>query len=125
MIPCSWAYSSAIQERRPLHELHDEGACVHRLLDAVDRRDVGMVERGQEAGLALEARHPLRVAAHVVGKDLEGHLAPEPGIPGAVHLSHPALPERARNLVWTDTCAWAQHPGDTTFLLWSFERDAR
>ena len=68
-----------------------------------------MVERGQEPRLALEARHAVAVRRHVVGKDLERDVAPEAFVPGAVDLAHPALAERARDLVRPHTRAGGQH----------------
>ena len=83
-MPCSCAASSAsaicraIGERlverqraarEPLGEvlaldqLHDEGADAARLLEAVDRGDVRVLERGEHLRLALEAREALGVGA--------------------------------------------------------------
>jgi hypothetical protein len=45
------------------------------LLQAVDLRDVGVVQRGQYLGLALEPGQPVRVACHRGGQHLERHRA--------------------------------------------------
>ena len=45
----------ALGERRALDELHDQGAHTVRLLKPEDRRDVGMMELGEELRFALEA----------------------------------------------------------------------
>ena len=50
------ALRDAIRERRPLHQLHHERRNAAGLLEAVDRGDVGMVERGQRLRFAVEAR---------------------------------------------------------------------
>ena len=51
----------ALGERLALDELQDEGLRAAGLLEAVDVRNVRMVERGEHLRLALEARQPLRV----------------------------------------------------------------
>jgi hypothetical protein len=45
------AHGHSIRQRRAVDELHDERA----VLDAVDLRDVRMVQRRQDFGFALEA----------------------------------------------------------------------
>jgi hypothetical protein len=52
-----------------------------------------MIERGQDAGLALEARQPLGVLDPLAGQDLEGHFPAQLVIRGAVNLPHPASAE--------------------------------
>ena len=47
----------ALGQRRPLDELHDE----RLVLDAVDRRDVRMIERGEHLRFAREARQAQRI----------------------------------------------------------------
>ena len=87
MMPCSCAASSAsticraigsasssgsgpsrdaVGQRRPLDELHHERARAATLFEAVDLRDVRVIERGQELGFALETREPVRVAREAI-----------------------------------------------------------
>ena len=58
-----------------LDELHDEGADAARLLEAVDRGDVRVLELGEELRLALEAREALGVGGERLGQDLDRDLA--------------------------------------------------
>ena len=51
----------AIGERLSLDELENEGVNVCRILDAVDRRDVRVVERREDLRFALEARDALAI----------------------------------------------------------------
>ena len=61
-------------------ELHgDEGDAV-RFVDAVDDRDVGVLEGGGGLGLAQEALAPVGVLRELLGEDLEGHFAVELGV---------------------------------------------
>jgi hypothetical protein len=85
-------------ERRPLHQLHDQRA----ILDAVDRGDVGMIERGQHLRLAREARHPRRVAGEIFGDQLDRDFASELAVGGAIHLAHGALTELGRDAIVRD-----------------------
>ncbi len=61
----------AVGKRRAFDQLHDESADAIRLLQPVDLRDVGMVQRGERLRLALEARQPIGVTGKGVGKNLE------------------------------------------------------
>ena len=53
----------AVGERRAFDQLHHEGADAVRLFEAIDLRDVGMVQRGERLRLALKARQPLGVVS--------------------------------------------------------------
>ena len=53
-----------------LDELHDEGADSARLLEAVDRGDVRVLELGEELRFALEAREASASAANASGRTL-------------------------------------------------------
>ena len=62
------ARASAIGQRLALDQLEDQRAHAVGLLEAVDRGDVGMIERREHARLALEARQPIGVG----GEDAAG-----------------------------------------------------
>ena len=64
-----------------------------------------MRERRDGAGLALEPRQASRVAGERRGQDLDRDLAPEPRVPGAVDLAHPARAERGEDLVGAEVSA--------------------
>ena len=82
-----------------LDQLEDEVESALRLLDAVQGCEVRVVQRTQEAGLALEPRPPFLVARERIGKGLERHLSPEPRVPRPVHLPHSARANRRDDLV--------------------------
>jgi hypothetical protein len=105
---------SALQTFRQIlafDELEDEEGLAVRLLEPVDRRDVGMVQRGEEMGLALETGEPLGVPGHVGRKRLDGDLAAELRVGGPVDLPHPPGPEGSQDLVGTDACSCRQRHG--------------
>jgi hypothetical protein len=66
---------------------------------AVDLHDVGMVEGGGRAGLALEARQGLRVAREVLREDLQGHPPLQRLLPRLVDLPHGPLAHQAHDRV--------------------------
>ena len=92
MIPCSCAASSASAiclaigsasssgigpaqcdraSVRALDQLHHEGGRCPRSLQAIDRRDVRMIQRRQHFGFALEPRQPLRFGCDRVRQHLD------------------------------------------------------
>ena len=86
-------------ERVALDELEHERLDPSRLLEAVDRGDVGVVERREHLRLAPESGQPLGILRHRLGKDLDRDVAVEFGVPRPVHLPHPARSERRDDLV--------------------------
>ena len=92
----------ALRERDPFDELHHQKVDAVLLLEAVDARDVRMVERGRDACLAPEAREPFRVSLHRVGQHLDRHVPSQSGIVRAVDFAHPSDPETRHDLVGTE-----------------------
>ena len=86
-------------QRAPLDPLHGQDVQVADVLDREDRDDVGMVERRQGLGLALEAGQAFRVAGKVGGQDLEHDAALEIQVLSEVDLSHPAFSELGEDRV--------------------------
>ena len=64
-----------------------------------------MVEGGEEMGLALEAGEALGVAGDLGRKRLDGDLAAELRVGGAVDLPHPP---RSQDLVGAQACSYGQ-----------------
>src|SRR5215831_12955383 len=60
-------------ERLAVDELHDERGLL-AFLDAVERRDVRMIERREHARLALETREPVGVCSDFTRQRLDGDL---------------------------------------------------
>lgn len=128
MIPCSCATSSAsaiccnrerfierdralrdaLREIVALHEFHHERGHVARALEAVDRRDVRMVERREDFGFALESREAIRVTSHRGRQYLDRDLALQVGVGRTIHLAHPAFAEERGYLVRAETGSGSQ-----------------
>ena len=93
------------RQRRTLDELHDQREAAAGLLDAVDLRDVRMVQRREDLGFALEAGQPFRIGREGRGKDLDRNAALQPGVASLVDLAHTAGAQRRDHLVRTDAGA--------------------
>ena len=53
----------ALGQRLSRHEFHHQELPSAGFFDAVDRRDVGMIQRRQHAGFALESRRSVRIVS--------------------------------------------------------------
>ncbi len=82
-----------------LEQLHDNEVPALVLLNRVNGADVGMIERGSGARLALEALQQLAVLGHIRRKKLQGHAAAELGVLGFVHHTHATRAQFVENLV--------------------------
>ncbi len=82
-----------------LDELHDEGAHAARLLEAVDRGDIRVLELREDLRLALESCEAVRVGGERLGKDLDRDLALQLRVGRPIDDPHPALAERGGDLV--------------------------
>ena len=60
------------------------------LLETVDVRDVGMVQRRQRLRFALEPREAIRVGRERLGQDFDGNVPIELRVARAVDLAHAA-----------------------------------
>jgi hypothetical protein len=94
-----------VLEGDAVEELHDEEERPLPLAEIVDGTDAGMVDGGERLGLAFEACPQLRIRREPLRQHLYGHLSPQPRVPGAVDLSHPAAPQRRDDLVGTEAGA--------------------
>ncbi len=73
-----------------------------RFVEAIDGGDVGVVERSQQLGLALEASNPLLIPRHQLGQHLDRDFSIQLGISGKVDLAHATRTQRRDNLVRTE-----------------------
>jgi hypothetical protein len=92
-------------QRLAFQKLEDDAVDTLVGVDVVDGKDVGVVEGGEGAGLALEAAQPLGVGGGVLGEDLEGDLAAEAGVAGPVDFPHAPGAEGCEDLVRADAAA--------------------
>ena len=92
----------AVRQRFTVHSLEDEvGRAIHPL-EAVDRGNVRMAERGEDPRLAFEAPQAPRVAAKRVGQALDRDLAAQAGVERAVDAPHAARAQQIEDLIAAD-----------------------
>ena len=105
------------RERVALYQLHHEPAHTVALLEAVDLRDVGMIQRREGLGLALESRQALGVGGEGRRKDLDRDVAVEPPVVRAVDFSHAASTQWRDDFVRTQATARRQRHGFGSALV--------
>ena len=86
-------------------QLHDQERSTVVSFEPVDRGDVGMIQRSEQARLALEPRKPLPIRCQGFRKRLDGHCPVERRIAGAIDLAHPTPPDQRFDLVAAETDA--------------------
>ena len=99
------ALRDAIRKRRAFHEFHHERDGPVPLLEAVDRGDVGMIQRCQHFRFALEARQSLRVTGHRSRQHLDGDLSLQVRIGGPIDDAHAARANLRGDFVRAETRA--------------------
>jgi hypothetical protein len=95
----------AIGKRRSFHELQHERLDITHALDAVNRSDVRVIERGEQAGFTLKAASPFGVQSQQLGHDLERHVSAQCRVRRAIHLPHPAGTEQTMHDIRAQTSA--------------------
>ena len=93
------AASQPVGQRFALQILHHQKIDAVLMPHVVQRADTRMIQRRNRARLAVESLSQLRVGGKMLRQDLDGHVAAQPGIPGAIHLAHSARSQRGHNLV--------------------------
>ena len=78
-----------LRERIAFDQFHDQGTNALRVGQAIDVRDVWMIEGGQNLGLSLEARQAFRIAGQVEGRILSA-TSRFNWCRGSIHLAHAA-----------------------------------
>ena len=94
----------SLREVLALDQLHDQDVRLRSVrerhaLEAVEVGDVGVVEGGQDLGLALEPGEPIGIGGEGLGEELERDLAAQGRVGGAVDLTHAPGPEGRGDLV--------------------------
>ena len=85
------------REGLSLHELHRVEADASLVVEVVDADEVGVVQPGETADLALEAEGEVAVVHEVLADHLDRHAPIESLVPGQVDLAHAAASQAAEN----------------------------
>ena len=95
---CSLPFDT-LGERLSLDQLENERVNARMLLQPINRGDVGMIERGERARLALEPSQPIRIGSKDDRQNLQRHIATKLGVVRAIHLAHAADAKDARDAI--------------------------
>ncbi len=95
-----------IGEGESVHEFEHEGPGSVRFLEAMNRRDVVVIERRQDLRFPLESGEALRIGGDRGGEDFERDLAIQLRVTGTPNFAHAAGAKRADDLEGpdSDTC---------------------
>ncbi len=77
-----------LTQRGALEEFADDVRSAAVRANVEDSQNVRMVERGRRACLLFEAMKSVRVCGKRGGKNLDGDVASQPRVTGAIHLAH-------------------------------------
>ena len=88
-----------IFERFTRHKLEREKIRDAVLIDAVNLRDVRVIQTCERLGFALETFQALWVRGEVLGQDFDRHVAIQTRVARSIHLAHRARAEWSADLV--------------------------
>ena len=116
-----WTAGDPLREVLALHQFHHDGA----VLEAVDLRDVGVIERRQGLRFAIESRQALGISGQRLGQDLDRDLPIEPRIAGPIHLAHATDAKLSRDFVDAEPASGLQGHQGQAFTSRSGGRSCR
>ena len=114
------ALRNAIRERRAFDELHHQSGHGVGAFEAVNVRDVRMIQRGENFGFALEAGEPLDIRRQGLRQHLDRDGALQVRVRCAVDLAQPAHADPRGHFIRAETGAWSQ--GQTLWIIRSADR---
>ena len=94
--------AQAVAERLAFEQFRDHVGRAAIVTDIVDRKNVRMVERGGGTSFLREALQAVGVGGERCRKNLDGDVAVEAGVAGAVDFAHPARTQRRLNCIGTE-----------------------
>ena len=97
--------SDLLRQILTFNELHDQRTHATGFFEAVDMRDVRMVQGGENFRFPLEASEPLGIAGKGLGECLDSDIAFKARVASLVDLTHAAGTDSRQNLVRADTSA--------------------
>jgi hypothetical protein len=89
LIEWEWTFGDAVGESRAFDQFHDQRCHTVALLQAVDDRDVRMVQGREDFCFALEAGQSIDIGRGF-GENLDGNSALQIRVDRAVDLAHTA-----------------------------------
>jgi hemolysin III len=87
---------------------HDDIRRVVAAIEVVNWQNMGVFQASDQPRLTLETHYSHFIAADALADDLDGHIAIDAGLVGAVDSGHPAPSNLFKHVVWTQFAA--DHP---------------
>ena len=91
--------TQALANGLSLQQFHDGEAYPFDVADIVNRQDVGMRQRRDGLGLALETQQGVGVLGELFRKNFDGDIAIEPEIACPINFAHPPSAKRGKDLI--------------------------
>jgi len=99
-------------ERAAVDKFGDEVRPPIQIAYIVHGEDVGMIERGEHVGLALQAGEAIGIRHEEWRQDFDRHIASQLGVPSAVHITHPTGAHQFHDVVRADAIGRLQQTAD-------------
>ncbi len=103
LLPRQAGRRNALAEGIALEEFGNRVVDTVRGSHIVDLEEIGVSQRGQGLGFAVESFEAGFILGERLGQDFDSHLAVELGILRPPHLTHPTGPNGTENFVSTET----------------------
>ena len=91
-----------VSQRRPLDQFHHQARRAVEAFDAVDVRDVLMIQRGQCLAFPFKSAEAFGIRGNELRQNLDRDVAAQPRIVCAVHRAHAAFAELGDDFVRAD-----------------------
>ena len=104
-------------QRRPFDQFHHQREGPARRFQAMDVRDVWMVQHRQDFSFTPESGEPLHISGQRSRQHLDGDLALQVGVGGAIDLSHAACADGGQDLIRAEARARGQRQGRQVGLM--------
>ena len=124
-----------IDRHRPAHEtfgqrlafdqLHHEEMAPLSFLEAVQGGNVGMAQRREDLGFALEACETIGVGGQRVRQHLDRNRASELRVAGPVDLAHATRAQERQDLVRAESCADGDGHPECCRIMSDYPQDSR
>jgi hypothetical protein len=102
-----------VRQRGTLDELEDQRLRAVAFLNAVNRRDMRIIQRSEDLRFTCEAGETVRVERNRRREHFQRNVALQLGVAGALDFAHAARAKQADDFVGTHLCAgWERH-GET------------
>ena len=97
-----------VRDRLTVDELHRERAYTARVLEAVDLRNVRMIEGREHLRLAFETGEAIGVGCEKGRKDFYRDVPQQLRVAGFVDLAHATRPDGGQDFIDAQTGAWSE-----------------